>query len=231
MTPAGGFHQICETQVRLPHVGRGSWLVKPPLVLPNILDTGRHPCTGKSLGLYKLYKSYYSILAFNLWPCGVISWICVLLLSEKSSANSNVQCHYCKCEKGQIHCRHKSHHAYASGFGKINYLIIEQISIFHLFRNMLTLNIQEKPTAMGAWKVRKRTLTKYFHDSFRRILSQKYFHVDFRRILPLWLLQMQARVWPLESSQGPVRLLEISKMYGRALNQAKQGSLFIWRTI
>ena len=36
---------------------------------------------------------------------------------------------------------------------------------------------------------------------------------------------MQARVWPLESSQGPVRLLEISKMYGRALNQAKQGSL------
>merc|ERR1719278_1236151 len=31
---------------------------------------------------------------------------------------SYCQCHYCKCEKGQIHCRHKSHHAYASGFGK-----------------------------------------------------------------------------------------------------------------
>ena len=119
-------------------------------------------CAGKSLELYKLSKSYYSILAFNLWPCGGISWICVLLLSEKSSANSNVQCHYCKCEKGQIHCRHKSHHAYASGFGKINYLIIEQISIFHLFRNMLTLNIQEKPTAMGAWKVGKRTQNKIF---------------------------------------------------------------------
>merc|ERR1712179_687420 len=31
---------------------------------------------------------------------------------------SYCQCHYCKCEKGKIHCRHKSHHAYASGFGK-----------------------------------------------------------------------------------------------------------------
>ena len=59
-----------------------------------------------------------------------------LCVSPHLKSSSNVQCHYCKCEKGQIHCRHKSHHAYASGFGKANYLHIYKANLYHNLFNI-----------------------------------------------------------------------------------------------
>ena len=68
-----------------------------------------------------------------------------VLLGEKSYWNV-FQCHYCKCEKGQIHCRHKSHHAYASGFGGTNHLstclLSMKINFYHQQFNSIYLFVK-----------------------------------------------------------------------------------------
>ena len=82
--------------------------------------------------------------------------------------------------------------------------------IFIIICLIFTLNCQGRPIAMAAWKVRQinedTSKQKYVISICNKSKSATLHNL--RRVLPLRLLPMQARIWPLKSSQGTVHLLK-----------------------
>ena len=82
--------------------------------------------------------------------------------------------------------------------------------IFIIICLIFTLNCQGRPIAMAAWKVRQineDTSEQKYAISICNKSKSATLH-NLRRVLPLRLLPMQARLWPLKSSQGTVPLLD-----------------------